>query len=68
VTALAIYTLRGELVDDLAHTITYQPVTGIARWNGQIHGGRPAASGTYLIRVETQRGSHGKGVFLVVRK
>lgn len=68
VTSLAIYTLRGELVDDLAHTITYQPVTGIARWNGQIHGGRPAASGTYLIRVETRRGSHGKGVFLVVRK
>ena len=68
VTTLEIYTLRGELVDDLAHAVTYQEATGIARWNGHIHGGRPAASGTYLVRLATRRGASGKGVFLVVRK
>ena len=68
VITLAIYTLRGERVDDLDHTVVYEPVTGIARWKGRIHDGRPAASGSYLVRVETKRGSLGKGVFLVARK
>jgi sugar lactone lactonase YvrE len=68
VDTLEIYTLLGERVASLTDGVGYDPVTGIATWNGAGAGNRAVATGTYYYRLHTLAGKRATGIFLVQRK
>jgi len=51
---LRIYNLQGQLVRDLLHT---HRVAGehLTMWDGRNDAGRPAASGVYVLRLQSGR-------------
>lgn len=68
VSKLEIFTVRGERIAELGDGVLYNPVTGQAEWTGRIRGGKPAATGAYVWRVETASGKRGHGVALVAKE
>jgi hypothetical protein len=63
-----IYTVRGELIGSLGGGVGYDPVTGIATWEGKVRGGKPAATGSYPWRMHTKSGGTAKGLIVVVKQ
>ncbi len=53
---LRIYDPRGRLVADLLHAAPV-PAAGQVTWNGESLDGTPAASGVYLVRLQTDDGA-----------
>jgi hypothetical protein len=68
VTDLDIMTIRGEVVSDLKHGITYDPVTGIATWNGRMRWGGVPATGPYMYRISAPGSKTAQGRILVVKR
>ncbi len=68
VTLMEISTLIGQVVAKIGEGIQYQPLTGVANWDGRLASGKLAASGPYILRVETASGFRRKAVFLVRRR
>jgi len=67
VTRIELYTVRGERIASLGDGIGYNPVTGQAEWTGRVRGAKPAATGSYVYRIETASGKRGRGIVLVVK-
>lgn len=68
VSSLRIFTVRGERVAELGDGVLYNPVTGQAEWPGTVRGGKPAARGAYVWRLETRSGKRGTGIILVAKE
>ncbi len=65
--SVTIYDLRGRLVRTLANGASATVGRRDAHWDGKDAGGRPAASGIYLCRIEADGQTHAARVMLVRR-